>query len=341
MMSVLGFRASLLALVAALGLVGGCEKKQGGGEPAAVPATKEVRLGYFANVTHAQAVLGVQSGEYAQAIAPAKLTTRVFNAGPSLIEALFAGEIDIGYIGPGPAISGHGKGRGQEVRVVAGAAANGSLIVARNDSGISSLADLKGRKIATPQLGNTQDISAKHYVTAILGQADASNVTAVANAEQAGMMIRKQIDAAWVPEPWGSRLIAEADAKLIAHEKDIKEMWPDGELVLTIVIASPRFIKSNRDVLAKLLTAHRAITKRLQVEPEKCAVELETALLKLTGKKLPAGVLVSAVRNVKYTDEVTERAFAAMAKWSYELRFSKELVTVEGLVDLSVLKELR
>src|SRR5687767_13397062 len=117
----------------------------------------ELRIGYFANVTHAQGVLGVSSGEFAAAIAPAKLSAKVFNAGPSLIEALFAGEVDIGYVGPGPVLSAHTRSRGEGIRIISGAAANGVLIVARKNSAITALADLKGKKIATPQHGNTQD----------------------------------------------------------------------------------------------------------------------------------------------------------------------------------------
>ena len=326
---------SLFAIAAVLV---GCKKQPASGSAAGTPL-RELRLGYFANLTHAQAVLGVENGDFAKTIAPAKLTTRVFNAGPSLIEALFAGQIDIGYIGPGPAITGHGRSRGQSVRVVAGAAANGALIVARRDARINSLADLKGKKIATPQLGNTQDISAKHYVKAILGQPDFSNVRPVNNAEQSAMMIRKQIDAAWVPEPWGSRLIAEADAKLIAEEKEIKEMWPGGELALTVVITTPEFLKKHREVLGKVLQVHRRLTRRLQDEPEACVPELDVALFKLTNKKLPPGVLAASLKHVRFTDDPLESTLASMAKWAYEVDVAKEVVSLEGLVDLSVLKE--
>src|SRR5436190_4948439 len=128
----------------------GCDRRAASSSATSQPAqaTDEVRLGYFANVTHAQAVLGVSTGDYQRAIAPAKLSTKVFNAGPPLIEALFAGEIDIGYVGPGPAINAHAKSKGLGIRVIAGAAANGVLIVARKDSGIDSLSQLVGKKIA-------------------------------------------------------------------------------------------------------------------------------------------------------------------------------------------------
>src|SRR5690349_15114410 len=141
---------AIVALMAMLAVTA-CKREASG--TAGTPSAPQVRLGYFANLTHAQAVLGISSGEFASAIAPAQLKPTVFNAGPSLIEALFAGEVDIGYVGPGPVLSAHSKSHGQAIRVIAGAAANGVIIVASKDSGITSLADLKGRKLATPQLG--------------------------------------------------------------------------------------------------------------------------------------------------------------------------------------------
>jgi NitT/TauT family transport system substrate-binding protein len=327
-----------LVLVAGLvALLAGCEKKEGGPGGG---AAKQVRLGYFANVTHAQAVLGMSSGEIQQAVAPAEVNTKVFNAGPSLVEALFAGEIDIGYIGPGPAISAFVKSKGQGLRIVAGAAANGVLIVARKDAGINTLADLKGKKIATPQLGNTQDIAARRYVLKVLGQKDANNVIPIANAEQAGMMARKEIDAAWAPEPWGSRLLAEkdADAKLVADEK---ELWPGGQSTLTVVITTPEFLKAHPEAVEKVLRVHRSWTARLQKEPQKYAVELGEALFKLTGKRLPAGVLGEALGRVSFTDDPLEGALKTMAQWSYEAGIAKDPVAIEGLVDLSLLKKLQ
>ena len=169
------------------------------GQPTGDDNLAEVRLGYFANVTHAQAVLGVASGEFQSALGQTHLATKVFNAGPSLIEALNTRLIDVGYVGPGPVLSTWATSKGQSIVVISGAAANGVVIVARPDSGIKTLADLKGKIIATPQLGNTQDISAKHYVTVVLGQADAGNVRGIPNSEQVGLMIRGQIDAAWAP----------------------------------------------------------------------------------------------------------------------------------------------
>ncbi len=312
-------------------LIAGCEKATPASQS---PEPAEVRLGYFANVTHAQAVLGVSSGDFATAVAPGKFSTKVFNAGPSLIEALFADQIDIGYVGPSPVLSAHDKSHGQGIRVIAGAAANGVLIVARKDAGISTLSDLKGKRIATPQHGNTQDVSARHYLVHELKQESADNVIPVANAEQAAMFERGQIDAAWAPEPWGSRLVAENGARVIAEEKDI---WPGKRFVLTVVVTTPEFLARHPDVMKKVLTVHAQWTQKLQKDPQAYANQLGEALFALSGKKLPQGVLSASLKNVEFTLDPLDETFVTMGQWAAELGFAKAPPKLDGLIDVGLL----
>ena len=297
----------------------------------------EVKIGYFANLSHAQAVLGVSSGEFQAAVSPAMVKTKVFNAGPSLIEALSASEIDIGYVGPGPALAAHARSKGQGIRVIAGASANGVAIVARSGSGIEKIADLKGKRVATPQHGNTQDIAARHYLVHVLGQSGHDNVLPVPNAEQAGMMERGQIDAAWTPEPWASRLVAETGAKLIAEEKDL---WPGGEFALAVVVTTPEFLRDHPDVVKQVLEVHRAWTARLTTDPQKHAAALGDALLQLGGKKLPAGVFQTALARVKFTNRPLEESFKTMAAWAFDLGFERQPTRMNQLFDLGLLTEL-
>ena len=298
----------------------------------------QVRLGYFANLTHAQAVLGVSSGEFASAIAPATLNTKVFNAGPELIEALLAGEIDVGYVGPGPAINAQAITHGQGIRVVAGAAANGVVIVAREGSGIKSLEDLKGKKLATPQPGNTQDISARHYLQAVLRQSDLSNVVPQTNAQQSGLMTRGDLDASWAPEPWGSLLVSQAGAHVIAEEKDL---WPDKQMVITVVVTTPEFLAKHPDLLEKILQVHRHWTERLNIDPAKYDAQLDQALFALTNKRFPKGVLPTALARVKFTDDPGEATFRTLGQWSYELGFAKQKPDLTGLFDTTILRKLQ
>lgn len=326
----------LLATITLIASITGCKEDKS--QPAVPVPLKEVRLGYFGNLTHAQAVLGVSSGEFASAVLPAKFTPRVFNAGPSLIEALFAGAIDIGYVGPGPAISAQVKSHGEGIRVISGAAANGVLIVARKDSGIKTLADLKNKRVATPQLGNTQDLSAKHYLKSVLNQADVNNVLPIPNAEQSVMMSRGEIDAAWAPEPWGSRLIVEAGGVPIGSEQ---ELWKGGRFTLTLIVTTPEFLKARPEVVEKVLRVHRSWTKRLNEQPHEQMRGLGEALAAINGKKLPAGVMEMAIKNVTFTDDPLDETLQAMAQWSYDLGFSSRPADLKGLVDLSILKKLQ
>ena len=325
-------RARIVAFAAGCfaALLVSCER------PAPVGATPaEVRIGYFANLTHAQAVLGVASGDFAKALSPAKLTTRVFNAGPSLIEALFAGEIDIGYIGPGPAINGYAKSKGDGLKIVAGAAANGVGIVVRKNSGIEKLEDLKGRRIATPQLGNTQDIAARHFLIHKLGQPDASNIIPIANSEQLGLLQRGEIDAAWAPEPWAARLVVEAGGTLLAEEKDL---WEQKRFTLAVVIGSPTFLKRQPELARKLLRVHRLWTDRLTDDPDRTLPLLSKALNELTGKSIPAEAFRTAFARTVFTNEPLAETLQTFAQWSYDLGFAKERANLEGLVDTALLE---
>jgi NitT/TauT family transport system substrate-binding protein len=297
---------------------------------AAAPA--RVRLGYFANLTHAQAVLGVASGDFEKAIAPAKLETKVFNAGPSLIEALNAGEIDIGYVGPGPAIAGYGRSRGQALRVIAGAAANGVVVVVRKNANINTLDDLNGRRIATPQVGNTQDIAAKHFIK------NSSEIIPVPNSEQRALFERGELDAAWVPEPWGAYLVSEAGARILIEEK---ELWADEEFVLTLVITTPPFLEQHSQILEQVLAVHRSYTARLIADPQALEPQLGEALFRLTQKRLPAGVIADALTRIKFTDEPLPGSLEAMNRWTRELGFTREEASLEGLVDTTLLRKLQ
>jgi NitT/TauT family transport system substrate-binding protein len=317
-------------MVAATAIVNGCGRGDGtsstGGPPASLA---EVRLGFFPNVTHAQAILGVTSGDFAKAVAPVKFTPQPFNAGPGLIDALNAHQIDVGYVGPGPVINAFAQSHGQGIRVISGAAANGVLIVAAKGSGIVQMSDLKGKKIATPQKRNTQDIAARHYVTSVLGQADAENVLPVGNAEQMTMMQQGKIDAAWVPEPWGSLLIAKAGATLVGEEKDL---WPGKQFDLTVLVTTPEFLAAHPDVIQQLLKVHRDWTNQLNTNPADCIPKLEAGITGFTSKALPTGVVASALSHVKFTTEVSASTFDTNAQWALDLGFTHDKTDLTGLI---------
>jgi NitT/TauT family transport system substrate-binding protein len=313
-MSVTGRESGVILLVVigicALAL-SGCSRS---GESTAASSRRHatLRLGYFPNVSHAQALLGVARGDFARAIGDGtELQTSVFNAGPSVIEAIYANRLDVAYIGPAPAINGFIRSRGEEVRVIAGAVENGVLIVANKKRNIPSLEALRGKTIAVPQIGNTQDISARAFVietlkTRLKDNGGDTQVIPVANPDIETLMSKDQLDAAWVPEPWGSRLVAAGLGTVIAHERDL---WPDKHFSLTCVIARRKFLEESPELVQRFLEAHVALTRELQADRQQHAHTINEQLKRLTGKALADEVIAGALGNVEFSVEPDVRTF--------------------------------
>jgi NitT/TauT family transport system substrate-binding protein len=213
-----------------------------------------VRAGHFPNITHSQGVIGQATGWFDKALAPeARVEWKIFNAGPSAIEALFAGAIDLTYIGPNPAINGYVRSQGEALRIVAGATSGGAALVVRADSGIQRPEDFRGKKIASPQLGNTQDVALRGWLNAhqlrLREKGGNVQVIPIANPDQLTLFIKKEIDGAWAPEPWASRLIREAGGRLFFDERDL---WPNGQFVTTHLIVNTKFLREHRDLLKNM-----------------------------------------------------------------------------------------
>ncbi|MCX7718529.1 MAG: ABC transporter substrate-binding protein [Candidatus Sumerlaeaceae bacterium] len=308
-------RKSGIVLMAVIGLCAlmfsGCSRS-GDSSPATAPRGTVLRLGYFPNVSHAQALLGVARGDFARALGDGtELQTSVFNAGPSVIEALYANRLDIAYIGPAPAINGFIRSRGEEVRVIAGAVENGVLIVANKNRNIPSLEALRGKTIAVPQIGNTQDISARAFVietlkTRLKDNGGDTQVIPIPNPDIETLMSKDQLDAAWVPEPWGSRLVASGLGTVVAHERDL---WPEKRFSLTCVIARRKFLEENPELVRRFLEAHVALTRDLQADRQQYAHTINEQLKRLTGKTLADEVIAGALRNVEFSVEPDVRTF--------------------------------
>src|SRR6202165_2045412 len=206
-----------------------------------------LRIGYFPNVTHAQALVGRANGPFERALGPgARLEWKAFNAGPAAIEALFANAIDLAYVGPNPTVAGYVRSQGEAVRVIAGAASGGASLVVRKDSGIHNASDFHGRKVATPQLGNTQDVALRAWMRANGLKAREKGgdvqVIPISNPDQLTLFLKGQLDAAWAPEPWAARLVHDGGGRIFLDERDV---WPDRQFVIANIIVSPKFLKEH------------------------------------------------------------------------------------------------
>ncbi len=230
--------------------------------PGMAQTTVTVRVGAFPNITHSQAMVGKANGAFEKAMGPSvKIEWKTFNAGPSAIEALFAGAIDMTYIGPNPTISGYVRSNGEALRVVAGSGSGGAALVVRNDSGIQKPADFRGKKVASPQLGNTQDVALRSWLKAnglkSVDKGGDVQVIPLANPDQLILFLKKELDAAWAPEPWATRLIREGNGRLFLDERTL---WPNGQFVCANLIVSAKFLKEHPDLVKNWLRAQVELT---------------------------------------------------------------------------------
>lgn len=297
-----------------------------------------LRLGYFANLTHAQAVLGVADGSLQRA-AGVPIEAKVFPSGPTAITALLAGELDILYVGPSPAVTGYMRSEGTALRVVAGAASGGAVFVVR--PGFDST-HLDGARLATPGVANTQDISLR-YMLRTKGlktreQGGSVRVTPATPADILGLFARGQLDGAWVAEPWGARIVADTGAKIAWDERDL---WPNGRFATTVVVVSANYLQSNPDVVRRFLQGHVAMTRWIQAHPDDARVKLQAALAKLQGKPLPDKVMAEAFARVDFTTDPMVDSVSTQAARAYELGFlGARRPDLTGLYDLTLLREV-
>lgn len=303
------------------------------------PAT-ELRLGYFGNITHAPALVGVSKGFLAKDLGATKLSTQVFNAGPAAIEALNAGAIDATYIGPSPAINSYVKSNGQSISIIAGAASGGAQLVVR--TGINSAADLKGKTLASPQLGGTQDVALRAWLgkqgfkTSTDGGGDVA-INPTENAQTLKLFQDGKLDGAWLPEPWASRLVLQAGAKVLVDEKDL---WDKGAFVTTVLIVNKKFAAEHPATVQALLKGHTESVDWLNAAPaaEKATV-LNDALKAASGKALPAAVIARSLKNIAFTVDPLAGTYKKLLQDGVDAGTTKQ-ADINGIFDLTALNRV-
>nr|WP_202488598.1 aliphatic sulfonate ABC transporter substrate-binding protein [Streptomyces sp. SID5473] len=299
-----------------------------------------VRLGYFPNLTHATALVGEQEGILQKELGGTQIKSTTFNAGPSEIEALNAGSIDIGFIGPSPAINGFTKSKGKNLRIVAGSASGGVKLVV-NPAKIKTLDDLKGKKIATPQHGNTQDVAFLNWIAergwktdAQSGKGDVS-VVRTDNKITPDAYKSGSIDGAWVPEPTASRLVSQG-AKVLLDEATI---WPEKKFVITHVIVSQKFLKDHADVVEAFVRGTVKTNAWINANPDKAKASANAKLKALSGKELPAEIIDGAWPSIQFLDDPLASTLQAQADHAVKAGLLEKPDLV-GIYDLSLLNKV-
>jgi len=305
--------------------------------------SKILRIGYFPNINHAQAVIGLGNGDFQRALGDdVKVRTQIFNAGPSAIEALFADQIDVTYIGSNPAINGYVVSNGEGLRIISGAASGGAVFVVRNDAGINSVTDLANKKFASPQLGNTQDVALRKYLldNGYKTKEKGGNVEVlpVENADILTLMIKKDIQGAWVPEPWGARLVKEANGRIFLDER---ELWPNGEFVTAHIIARTDYLEKNPRIISKLLEAHIDETKWINENPDEAMRLFNVELQKLTGKTIPVNEFEEGFSRMTLTWDPVKESLFESANNAFDIGFlGDKRPNLSEIYDLTILNQV-
>jgi NitT/TauT family transport system substrate-binding protein len=298
----------------------------------------EVRLGYFPNITHASALLGVEHGLFTAELGETGLVPVTFNDGGAAVNALLGGSLDMAFLGPGPAINAYAKSEGEAIRLVSGATSRGAQLVVK--PGIDRPQQLIGRTIASPALGNTQDIALKKWLAASQ-LTDVVNVTNVESARALDGFAKGQLDGAWLPEPWSSRLVLEAGAHVLVDEQSL---WPEGEFPSTVVVVRTPFLEAHpetvRAVLRGLVRAEQSATR----DPARAKQDLNTHLRKATGRALPEATTERAFANIRLTTDPNAAAFDQLARDAHATGVLKAPIDLAGFVEpgplTAVLSEL-
>jgi NitT/TauT family transport system substrate-binding protein len=269
----------------------------------------KIRVGHFPNITHAQGLVAHAlsrqgKGWFEQRLGPeTKIEWFVYNAGPSAMEAIFAKSIDLTYVGPGPALNAYTKSNGQEIRLIAGAANGGAGLVVQPDKNLKTPADFRGKKIATPQLGNTQDISCRAWLTdsglKITQLGGDAQVIPTQNPDQLALFKAKKIDGVWTVEPWLTRLEQEASGKVLVEEKDA---------ATTILVSRAKFLNEQRDLAKKFAQAHAELTDWITKNPEEAQRLIKAELLEETKSDMSSQLIAAAWKRIMFTADTPRAA---------------------------------
>ncbi len=305
------------------------------------PYAKEkdsIRVGFLPNITHAPVLVGLETGMLEEKLGDLHLEAKHFDAGPSLMEAFSTGQLDMAYVGPGPALTNHLKGAGAVM--IAGSTDGGSVLLVSPEADVQSVRDLSGKKVAVPQLGNTQDIHLRHVLQESgLEDVKKGGTVEILQSAPADMVVlfsQNQIDAAIVPEPWGSQLIKKAGAKILL---DSKEIWKNGDYPTTILIARQTFAEENPKIVEDFVKAHVSVIHYISLHPQETKTAVNKQLKQLVNKELPADVVDSSFGRVVFTHQIEKQTLLDFAEMTAKAGYIKQPFNLEGFFDDRFLKK--
>lgn len=309
------------------------------GDNGATTDDYEVKLGYFPNLTHASAIVGIDKGIFEDKIGEDGGSLKVFdfNSGSDVIQQLQAGGLDASYIGPSPAITAYAAD--PSVRIVSGATSGGASLMVSDD--ITSPEDLKGKTLATPGAGNTQDVALKYwlgeqgYDVSVEGKGDVTVIN-LDNSDTVTQFAAGEVDGAWVPEPYASLLAAEGATKLV----DEKDLWPDGKFVTTHLLVRTQFIEEHPELLNDLLEGQIEANKFIADNSDEAKQVVGDYISSKTGNVIPPDALDSAWAELTFTNDPIADSLIGSADHAAQVGFFEPVEGLEGIYDLDPLNKL-
>jgi len=302
-----------------------------------------IRVGYFPNITHAPAVIGIADGSFAQGMGKdVKIQSYQFNAGPSAMEALLAGQLDLVYVGPNPAANCYIKSEGQALRIIAGCCSGGAAMVVRADSNIRGDKDLRGKRIATPQLGNTQDVAFRSYLLAhsLKPRENGGDVQVLPTSNSNLLLLfeRREIDGAWTVEPWVSRLIVEGGGRLFLDERDL---WEGGRFTTAVLVVSTAFLHKYPELVRRWVDLHVGLCQKIKADPGWAKAAINRELERVVGKPLTEKVLDQAWSRLEITYDPLSATLRKATQQAYDLGFlGDKKPDLKNLYNLSYLQSV-
>jgi len=331
--------AVIIAVVVITSLISSSPGSTTGSTNSVSTSSSLLRIGYFPILNHAQALIGLANGDFQRAIGNnISIKPEVFDSGPPLIEALFANQIDLAYVGPNPTINGYIVSDGKALKVISGASSGGTIFVVRNDSGIKTPKDFANKRFATPQVGNTQDVALRMYLLEngykTKDQGGNVDVISAQISDIFTLMLKKQIDGAWVPEPWGAKLVKEAGGRIFLDERSL---WPHGEYVTANIIARADYLKQNPGTVEKFLAANVDETNWINAHRSDAMRIFNEKLKALTGHSIQSDELSQAWSRIKFTYDPIKSSLFTSAQGALKIGFLRSPPNLTGIYDLSLL----
>ena len=276
----------------------------------------KIRVAFFPSIGHIIPIVGLEEKFFEKGIGEEKqIETKLFDSGPQVIESIFAGSIDIAYVGPGPIINGFLKSDGKDIKILSGAASGGASFIIQPNSGLESLENFDGKRIASPQISNSQDVSLRYYLEShglkSVEKGGTVFVLNISNPDIYTLFAKGDIDGAWVPEPWATILVQELDGIRLFNEE---KLWPDEEFASVLLVVRTKYLENNPETVQKWVDSHEKTVTWINSNPNKSKSLFSNFLIDYMGKSLPTKIIDESFSNISITSDPIKNSVIIFAE---------------------------